>query len=253
MTVARALAFQAYLYTVSAIMTLGGLPLLVLPRLWTVNAMRLWSRLQLWGAAWITGITYEIRGAEHLPPGPCLIASKHQSMWDTIFWIVGARDPAIVLKKELTYVPLYGWYALKVGMIAIDRGAGPRAIRKLVRQGRRALDQGRPIMIFPEGTRQAPGAPAAYKPGVAALYTQLNVPCVPVALNSGLFWARRALTRKPGKIVVEIQPAIPPGLARRTFMARLEAAIEPATARLVAEAHEKGAQAQDTQQDTQEA
>jgi len=232
----RSLAYQIYLYTVSAIMTLGALPLLVMPRRFTAGGIRLWSKLQLWGAANITGVTYEIRGVENLPDGPCLIASKHQSMWDTIFWAVAAKDPAIVLKKELTYVPLYGWYALKAQMISIDRGSGPSAIRKLVRQGRRAIDEGRPIMIFPEGTRMAPEADPDYKPGVAALYTQLDIPCIPVALNSGLFWARRALKRQPGNIVVEILPAIEPGLKRRAFMAQLEAAIEPATDRLVADA-----------------
>lgn len=235
----RSLLYQIYLYTVSAIMTLGALPLLVLPRSWTAAAIRLWSKLQLWGAANITGVDYEIRGAENLPDGPCLIASKHQSMWDTIFWAVGAKDPAIVLKKELTYVPLYGWYAMKAGMISIDRGSGPSAIRKLVRQGKRAVADGRPIMIFPEGTRSAPGSDSDYKPGAAALYTQLDVPCIPVALNSGMFWARRALKRQPGTIVVEILPAIEPGLKRRDFMAQLEAAIEPATTRLVEEAKTK--------------
>lgn len=232
----RSLLFQVFLYTTSAVMTLGCLPLLVLPRRYTASAIRLWSKLQLWGAATITGITYEIRGAENLPAGPCLIASKHQSMWDTIFWAVGAKDPAIVLKKELTYVPLYGWYAMKAAMISIDRGSGPSAIRKLVRQGKRAIANNRPIMIFPEGTRSAPGSLPDYKPGVAALYTQLDVPCIPVALNSGMFWARRALKRQPGTIVVDILPAIEPGLKRRDFMVQLETAIEPATTRLVAEA-----------------
>lgn len=232
----RSLLFQIFLYSTSAVMTLGCLPLLVLPRRYTASAIRLWSRLQLWGAAAITGITYEIRGAENLPEGPCLIASKHQSMWDTIFWAVGAKDPAIVLKKELTYVPLYGWYAMKAAMISIDRGSGSSAIRKLVRQGKKAIANGRPIMIFPEGSRMAPDADPQYKPGVAALYGQLDVPCIPVALNSGMFWARRALKRQPGTIVVDIRPAIPPGLKRREFMAQLEASIEPATDKLVADA-----------------
>lgn len=237
----RSLLFQIYLYSVSAVMTLGGLPLLVLPRRWTVAIVRLWSQLQLWGAANITGIEYEIRGAENLPDGPYLIASKHQSMWDTIFWPVGVRDPAIVQKRELNYVPLYGWYTLKAGMISIDRGSGPAAIRKLIRQGRKAVAEGRPIMIFPEGSRMAPGAAPNYKPGVAALYTQLDIPCVPVALNSGLFWARRALRRQPGTIVVDILPAIQPGLKRKPFMAQLEATIETATDKLVEEARAKKA------------
>lgn len=232
----RSLLFQIFLYTTSAIMTIGCLPLLILPRRYAATAVNLWSRLQLWGAANITGITYEIRGAENLPDGPCLIASKHQSMWDTIFWAVGAKDPAIVQKKELTYVPLYGWYTVKSGMISIDRGSGPSAIRKIVRQGRKVIADGRPIMIFPEGSRMAPDTDPQYKPGVAALYTQLDIPCIPVALNSGMFWARRALKRQPGTIIVDILPAIPPGLKRREFMAQLEATIEPATDKLVADA-----------------
>ena len=236
MTALRSLAYQVYLYAVSAVMTLGLLPLLVLPRPLTARAIRLWSQLQLWGAWHITGVRYEIRGAHRLPDGPCLIASKHQSMWDTIFWAAAVNDPAIVLKKELTWIPLYGWYTLKARMISIDRGSGPAAIRRLVHQGRAARAAGRPIVIFPEGTRASPGAPPAYKPGVAALYTQLDVPCVPVALNSGLYWARRALKRDPGTIVVEILDPIPPGLKRRDFQHALEAAIEPATARLVEEA-----------------
>lgn len=130
-------------------------------------------------------------------------------------------------------------YAMKAAMISIDRGSGPSAIRKLVRQGKRAITNNRPIMIFPEGTRSAPGSLPDYKPGVAALYTQLDVPCIPVALNSGMFWARRALKRQPGTIVVDILPAIEPGLKRRDFMVQLETAIEPATTRLVAEAKSK--------------
>lgn len=236
MTALRSLAYQVYLYVTSAVITLGALPLFLLPRRATTAGIAFWSRVQLWGAAHITGVRYEIRGLEKLPKGACLVASKHQSMWDTIFWAAVLDDPAIVLKRELTFVPLYGWYALKGGMVSIDRGSGPNAIRKLVRQGREVAAQGRPIVIFPEGSRMAPGAPPAYKPGAAALYTQLDIPCVPVALNSGLFWARRALRREPGTIVVEILDPIPPGKKRREFMADLESAIEPATARLVAEA-----------------
>ena len=236
MTALRSLTYQIYLYAVSAIMTLGALPLFALPRRFTAAGIALWSRLQLWGAWHITGVRYEIRGADRLPAGPCLIVSKHQSMWDTIFWAATVRDPAIVMKKELTLIPLYGWYAMKARMISIDRGSGPSALRKLVRQARAAIADGRPIVIFPEGTRAAPGAVPDYKPGAAALYAQLDVPCVPVALNSGLYWARRALKRAPGTIVVEILDPISPGLRRRDFERALEHAIEPATARLIAEA-----------------
>ena len=165
-----------------------------------------------------------------------LVASKHQSMWDTIVMTAILKDPAMVLKRELLWIPFYGWYAQKARMIAIDRGAAAAAIRRLVSQGKAAVAEGRPVVIFPEGTRSAPGSKLEYKPGVAALYRQLGVECVPAAVNSGLFWARRGFTRRPGTILLEFLPPIPAGLDRKTFMAELETRIETATAKLVEEA-----------------
>ena len=141
----------------------------------------------------------------------------------------------MVLKKELIYIPFFGWFICKFRMIAVERSAGSAALRNLVRQAEACIAAGRQVVIMPEGTRRAPDDPPAYKPGAAALYGTLGVPCVPFALNSGLFWPRRKFLRHPGTIVLEFLPPIPPGLPRKDFQAALEGAIEPATQALVAE------------------
>jgi 1-acyl-sn-glycerol-3-phosphate acyltransferase len=194
--------------------------------------LKAWARASLFWLRLICGIRMEVRGRENLPKGAILLAGKHQSTWETFALIPLLDDPAMVLKRELTFIPLFGWFALKFRMIGVDRGAGATALKKLIARARGAADMGRQIVIFPEGTRRAPGAPPDYKPGAAALYGALNVPCVPFALNSGHYWPRRTFTKTPGTIVVEFLPAIPPGLARRDFSAKLESAIEGGTARL---------------------
>ncbi len=169
-------------------------------------------------------------GRERLPAGPCILAGKHQAMWDTVAVPLLTPDPALVLKRELLMVPFYGWYARKAQMIALDRGAHASALRSLLRQAKDRIAAGRSVAIFPEGTRKKPGAPTDYKPGVAAIYAQLGVPCAPFALNSGHFW--KGWRRYPGVIVIEFLPVIEPGLKRAEFMAALESGIETATARL---------------------
>jgi 1-acyl-sn-glycerol-3-phosphate acyltransferase len=164
-----------------------------------------------------------------------LVASKHQSLWETFALLPLFNDPAVILKRELTFIPLFGWFALKFKMIPVDRSAGSKALRQMLDKAEEAKAIGREIIVFPEGTRQAPDAAPAYQAGTAALYRKLDLPCIPVALNSGLFWPRRKFQRLPGTIVVEILPAIPPGLDRKTFDAALQDSIEKATARLVAE------------------
>jgi 1-acyl-sn-glycerol-3-phosphate acyltransferase len=161
---------------------------------------------------------------------------KHQSAWDTLAVPVIFRDPVIVIKRELGWIPIYGWFARKAGMIPIDRGGGAQALKRMLAAAERAASQGRPILIFPEGTRTAVGERRPYHPGVAALYRQLGLPLVPVALDSGLFWGRREFLKRPGRITVEILPPIPPGRDRRAVIGELEQAIEGATARLVAAA-----------------
>lgn len=230
----RSAAFNLTFYAMSVVIVIAATPCFLLPRSMTIRAMTGWSRLTLWLLRILAGTRYEVRGT--LPRDGVLVASKHQSMWDTIVMTAILNNPAMVLKRELLWIPFYGWYAQKVRMIAIDRGAGSNAIRRLVAQGKTAIAEGRPIVIFPEGTRAAPGKKLEYKSGVAALYRQLDVPCVPAAVNSGLFWGRRGFLRKPGTIVLEFLEPIPAGLDRRSFMETLETRIEAATGRLLVEA-----------------
>ena len=230
----RSAAFNLVFYAMSVVIVFAAVPCFVLPRGATLKAMEFWSHMTLWLLRVLAGTRYEVRGP--LPEGGVLVASKHQSMWDTIVMTAILKDPAMVLKRELLWIPFYGWYAQKAKMIAIDRGAASAAIRRLVSQGKAAIAAGRPIVIFPEGTRSAPGSKLEYKPGVAALYRQLGTACIPAAVNSGLFWGRRGFSRRPGTIVLEFLEPIPAGLDRKSFMETLETRVETATARLVAEA-----------------
>lgn len=228
----RSALFLVWFIAVSVIMNVGCLPVLLLPFRVALKAAGLWARLVLFGLRMIAGIGVQVRGRLENPR--VLVAAKHFSMWETVALLALLPDPAIVLKRSLLRIPLYGWYCRKMRMIAIDRMSGAKAIRLMHGEARRALNDGRPIVIFPEGTRRRPGAPPDYKPGVAGLYAQLHVPCVPVAHNSGLFWAGGFL-RKPGTIILEFLPPIPPGLPRRDFMALLQSRIEEASNRLLAE------------------
>lgn len=180
------------------------------------------------------GLEYEVRGLEHLPAqGSYLIAAKHQSAWETMKLGLLLAVPVVVLKRELTYVPVWGWYAQRTEMIAVDRGAPAKALLSLVRGASRIVEQGRPIVIFPQGTRTAPGTWHPYRVGVGVLYEKLRLPIVPMALNSGLYWPRRGFIKKPGRIVVEFLPPIQPGLERFAAMVELENRLEDATDRLV--------------------
>ena len=176
-----------------------------------------------------------MRGKENIPLGPCIVAGKHQSLWETFAILPLLDDPAVVLKKELTWIPFYGWFIHKFRMIAVERTAGSQALRGMLVRAGMEVAAGRQIVIMPEGTRRGPDDPPAYKPGAAALYSRLNIPCVPFALNSGLFWPRREFLRQPGTIVISFLESIPPGLGKKVFQPRLEEAVETETARLVAE------------------
>ncbi len=234
MTFIRSLLFFLWFAAVSVVLNVGALPALLLPRRATVWAARLWCASTLWGLKAIAGLDFEVRG--EVPKQGLLVAVKHMSMWDTLAVYLLLYDPAIVLKRELLNVPFYGWYARKARMIAIDRGAHASALRKMAAQARRAIGDGRSVVIFPEGTRRAPGAAPAYKPGVAGVYGKLDVACVPVALNSGLFWTGPGgFMKKRGRIVISFLPAIPSGLKRAEFMRTLEDRIEGATTALIAE------------------
>ena len=226
------LLFNLAFYVWTATMLVICLPALALPRRTTFHCQRFWARGVLWLMRTTVGIDVEIRGQQNLPAGACIIAAKHQSAWDTLIWHLIVEDPAMIMKRELLAIPLYGWYSRKVGMIAVDRSGGAAALRRMLRQAKAAAAQQRPIVIFPEGTRTAPGETRPYQPGVVALYGHLDLPVVPVALNSGHFWPRRRFLRKPGTIQLEYLEAMPPGLERRPFVAALENRIEAACARL---------------------
>jgi 1-acyl-sn-glycerol-3-phosphate acyltransferase len=227
----RSLAFLAIVLA-SLVIAAPLTVLLVLPRRMCLAVVGRILRFWLWALKVLTGLSYEVRGRENLPQGPCLIASKHQSAFETIALQVILDDPAIVLKRELTFIPVAGWTMWRLDHIRINRAAGAAALMTLLRDAKRRIDDGRSVVIFPEGTRRAPLAPPNYKPGLVALYRSLKVACVPVALNSGVFWPRRSLWRFPGRIVVEILPPIAPGLTAAAFEAQLQDAIESRSAEL---------------------
>jgi 1-acyl-sn-glycerol-3-phosphate acyltransferase len=230
----RSILFNLLFYLGTMVVGLLALPVLLLGRRLNARFARIWARSVLWLAGWSVGLHYEVRGRENLPPGPAIIASKHQSAWDTFAAVAVFDDPAIIVKRELFWIPLYGWYLRRSGMIGIDRGLGAAAMRRMLRAARIAVAAGRPIFIFPEGTRTQVGADTPYHPGVGALVRDLKLPVIPVALNSGLFWGRRHFLKRPGKIVIEILPRLPAGMDRRRVTEELRARIEGATARLVA-------------------
>jgi len=234
MTTLRSLLFNFLFALWTGLIFVLSLPTLVLPRgaVWWMGG--LWVRGALLLLRAIVGLGHRVRGAEHRVAGPAIYAAKHQSAWDTLVFPLLLDKPAYVLKQELIRVPLFGSYLKQCGMIPVDRQGGGAALKRMLKAARAAVAQGRSILIYPEGTRTPPGERRPYHPGVAALYGDLGVPVVPVALNSGLFWGRRAFRKRPGTITIEFLPAIPPGLPRREFMQELQARMEGASERLVA-------------------
>lgn len=232
----RSLIFLIVFYINTAFFLILGSPLLLGPRRWAMAGLEAHARTSIWWLALICGTRLEVRGRDNLPDGAALIAAKHQSAWDTFGLVPLTRDPALIMKEELLALPLYGWFSRKFEMIPIRRELGPRALRQMAREAVKRVEQGRDVVIFPEGTRRLPGAPPAYKPGVVLLYEAMGCPCVPVALNSGVFWPRRSILRRPGTIIVEFLEPIPPGLPRKEFQSLLEKRIESASHRLFLEA-----------------
>jgi len=232
----RSLLFDLFFYLWTTLYCLAILPAYPFVGASAMRRIaRVWQRSILLALRVIVGLSYEVRGRERLPSGPVILASKHQSAWETLAFHVLVPEVAVCLKEELTRIPVFGWYLTRAGSIRIDRGAAARAIRSLVAGARRAVALGLAVQIYPEGTRRDVGDPPDYKPGVVALYNALNLSVVPVALNSGLFWPRHGLIRRPGRVVVEFLPPIPAGLDRKLFMRELQQAIETGTARLIAE------------------
>ena len=238
MRILGSLLFTLLFFGWTAIISIAGLPCLLLDHRAAYRLGNAWSRVTLFLLRWLCGVTSEFRGLENLPPGPAILASKHQSAWDTLVLpqLTPQLYPAYVLKVELTRIPLFGRLLKRAGMIAVDRAAGAKALKEMLAAAKKRAAEGRSIVIYPEGTRSAPGSKLPYHPGVAAIYRETGLPIVPIALNSGVFWGRNAWFKKPGTIVLEVLPPIPPGLERHAVMQRLENDIEASATRLLAEA-----------------
>lgn len=238
----RSLVFNVLFYLVLVLLCIVAIPTLLLPRGALMAVQAAWADISLFLMRVICNIRIEFRGVEKIPPGPLVIASKHQSFWETFALVRFFEQPLFILKRELMMIPVFGWLLKKAGMISVERGGGPRSLLKTLKQAAAEVKQGRQLVIFPEGTRTAPGAPPAYKAGVAQIYVESAVPCLPIALNSGLFWPRRTFMRYPGTLVVEFLDPLPPGLPRDEFMTRLRDQIETATTRIVDAARAEQAQ-----------
>ncbi len=235
MRAARSLLFVAAFYLWSVISALAMTPLLIAPRGLMLGAMKLWGRGVLTLLGPLCAIRVEFRGLEHLPKGAALIAAKHQCMFDTMGPFVVFDDACYVMKKELMRIPFYGWFCAKARMIVVDREAQAKALRKLLTEGEAALAAGRQLVIFPEGTRVAPGETGDYHPGIAALYRAYGGACIPMATNSGAHWPAHGFTRRPGVIVYEFLEPISPGLTRAAFMRTLQDRLEAGSRALLAE------------------
>ncbi len=236
MLLIRSLLFQAAFLVCTSVIALLSMPALALQWRGVIRPVsRFWARLVNGLLRLCAGIDQRIEGHEHLPPGPFILAAKHQSLWDTSVVLALFDNPCIVIKQELLRIPIYGWFTRVLGMVPVDRDGGGAALKKMLRACRAAAEQGRVLIIFPQGTRTLPGEVAPYQPGVAAIYRETGLPVVPVALNSGFFWPKHGWRRPPGLIRLQFLPVIPPGLKRDAFMAELESSIETANARLEAE------------------
>jgi 1-acyl-sn-glycerol-3-phosphate acyltransferase len=223
-----AIAFFVWTTLVAVLCT----PILLGPTRWTLGMFHMWGR-GLIAILRLFGVRVEVRGRENIPQGAALVAPKHQSMFDVFAQFTWLPGSVFVMKKELGLIPWFGWYAAKVGTIDIDRSGHSTALKQMVREAKALFARGRQVVIFPEGTRTAPGAPPQYKPGVAALYRELDVPVYPVATNSGMHWSAKGLKLRPGVIVFEYLDPIPPGLKRAEFMRTLQERIETRSTELL--------------------
>jgi 1-acyl-sn-glycerol-3-phosphate acyltransferase len=232
----RSLVFNVLFYLNFLVWVVIALPTFLMPRAAMLRVADWWARCIILLMRIVCNIKVEFRGVEKIPKGPLIVASKHQSMWETISLLRFFEAPFFALKRELRFIPIFGLFLIKTDMIAIDRSAGGRALLAMARRARKEVLRGRQFIIFPEGTRRPVGAPPQYKSGIGLIYTDCGVPCVPVALNSGLFWPRRTFMRYPGTLVVEFLDPLPAGLPRDEFLTRMRNAIEEATNRIVADA-----------------
>ena len=232
MTVVRSLIYVALFYLWTALVAVAFTPMLLGPRRWTHAMFHFWGR-GVTGMLPICGIRVEVRGQQYIPKGAALVAPKHQCMLDVFAQFTWLPASAFVMKQELKWIPWFGWYSRKAGAIVIDRDGGSKTMRQVIREGTALFAQGAQVVIFPEGTRKAPGDPPDYKPGIAALYRELDVPVYPVATNAGVHWPAHGFIRHPGLIVLEYLEPIPPGLKRAEFMRILQERIETASMALL--------------------
>jgi 1-acyl-sn-glycerol-3-phosphate acyltransferase len=232
---ARSLAFNVLFHLNLFVHMIVALPTLVLPHRVQRAFIRSYSRTSLWLLRVVCGTTVQWRGTGKIPHGACIVACKHQSLWETFALYAVLEDPAYVLKRELMWIPLFGWHMAKAGLIPIDRGARAAALSRMPAPVRERLQGAGQVVIFPEGTRRQPGATPSYKSEVGYLYDHAGVACVPLALNSGLFWPHRSPLCRPGRILVEVLEPIAPGLDARAFLERLQTGLEEASTRLLAE------------------
>ena len=237
-----AVFYLAFIGQTAILALIIGTSALFVPRRtgFTWALARYWCRSNSWLMQHIVGIGTEVTGEENIPPGGCIFAAKHQSDWDVFAIFPYTERPAYIVKRELMRIPFFGRAARSLGCIEVDRSRGGDALAGLVANARKAIDEGARIVIFPEGTRRAPGAPPDYRFGVARLYAELGVPVVPVALNSGLFWGRNSLILWPGTAEARFLEPIQPGLAPQDMLARLKSAIESESDRLIRNAYRAG-------------
>ncbi len=235
----RSVVFNTVFYASFLVVAILGLPFLLTQK-GALEVARTWGRINLWLTEHLAGIRFEVRGRENVPNGGCLIAAKHQSAMETFGIVPYVHDFAFILKRELNWLPLFGLYTMRAGMIGVNRGARSQALKDMTVEARKAISEGRQIIIYPEGTRRPPGAEPAYKYGAVYLYTELGAVCVPVAINTGLYWPRRSFLRYPGTAVLEFLEPIAPGLDGEAFKTRLQSVIEEASNRLMAESRARG-------------
>lgn len=238
----RSLVYNVLFYLLLAFWILIGLPTFLMPRWGVLNIAKYWARSSIWLMRVVCGTRIEYRGLEKIPAGPLIVASKHQSMWETFALLQFFEQPLYILKRELLWIPFFGWYLSKADMIGVNRTAGGRQLLEMARRARDSVRRGRQLIIFPEGTRTAVDAPPQYKNGVGLIYAGCDAPCIPVALNSGLFWPRRTFLRYPGTLVIEFLDPLPPGLPRDEFVTRISTLIEQASCRLIDAARVEQAQ-----------
>jgi len=232
----RSLIYQVLFYALLVFWILVAIPTFLFPPRVFMAVAKAWGTSSIGLMRVVCNTRFEVRGIENIPAGPLVVASKHQSMWETFALLQFFEWPLFIYKRELGRIPFFGWYLMKSKMIEVDRKGGVRALLDMAKRAKAEMQRhNRQLIIFPEGTRRPVGAPPDYKSGVAQIYALCGVPCLPVALNSGLFWPRRTFLRYPGTLVVEFLDPVPPGLQRNEFLTEISGRIEAATDRLVAE------------------